>query len=115
MLSEVSLQHFPSSLDRLLRKIRSNLQFNKSICYVETTYRYFEFCHFILEEFIEVLANVSRSIDDAPLVNGSMNSRDKEEIDKIYAILENMISFLFGLISALKIEISDQERMRRGK
>jgi hypothetical protein len=52
---------------------------------------------------MHILIGISRSIEDEPLVNGSLKSKDKDELQRIYSILENMINFLSGLNNSLKI------------
>ena len=61
------------------------------------------------------MIGVSRSIEEESHVSGSLKSKDKDELQRIYNLLENMINFLFGLNSALKIEVSEDQKLTKNK
>jgi hypothetical protein len=106
-LLKVSLQYFPANLEKFIRKLKCNVQLNKNICYLEETHRFFEYCQFILEENMDSLLGIAESIEKHSHENSCLKSKDKDELERIKIILENMINFLFSFINTLKIEFNE--------
>ena len=103
-LLKACLEHFPSCLDRFLRRLKVNVQSNKTVCYIEETSRFFEYCQHILEAEMLTLLSIAEALDPRESV---LRSQEKDELERIRKLLENMIGFLFGLVAVLRIEADE--------